>query len=669
MTSSPSTAWWPIAASVAANALLSDDSEECQRRVLRGLMTLYGLRGAMIARRKKVGSPLKLVVFVGSPDHFAAKTGKASGWVKAAIDLEEQSAPSECGLFSVSELAEDASQWVLCVGGIAQPMMKRADADAHEALRLVIQIDAAHRRRVSENDDRKRLSSLIDATEAGTWEWHVPSGHTRMNRRWALMCGRELEELEPLTIDTWVAVIHPQDLPDVVQRLQAHLAGRDDRYEAVYRMQHKDGSWIWVQDRGKVIRFTSDGRPELMAGSHIDISAIKRSEAMLESAHASLKTRNALLAASGRLALVGGWTYQSSDAALAWSEIVCAIHDAEASHRPSLEEALSYYTENSRPKIDAAVERCLASGTPWDLELEIVTEKGRTRWVRSLGEPEQVDGRVARILGAMQDITERRAMQDALHASNVDLEEKIAQRTKELQFAKQLAEDASRAKDEFLTNISHELRSPLHSILGFTGLVLDDKEPVDHATQQRFIGKSRSSASDLLKLVNDLLDAAKIESGRLEIHPALCDIPVLLDNVVSEFEVAIGNKGLVVERSYREHLQTCADPERFAQAVRNVLANAIRFSPQGGRIGISLSPLRPHTLQLLIEDEGPGIPANELDLVFDRFTQSSRTKTGAGGTGLGLPIARGILELHGGTLRAERRNTGGTTFVFEMPSE
>jgi len=658
-----------MAASVAAGALLSDDSMECQQRLLRGLMTLHGLQGAMIARRQEAGSRLKLVAFAGSPDKSVAKAGMASAWAKAALDLEEQNAPPTLGRFSVAEAAADASRWVLIVAGVAARKVNHVNADAQEALRLSIQIDAAQRRRAAENDDRTRLSSLIDATEAGTWEWHVSSGRARMNRRWALMCGRELEELEPLTIDTWVAAIHPQDLPDVVQRLQAHLAGRDDRYEAVYRMQHKDGSWIWVQDRGKVIQFTSDGRPELMAGSHIDISAIKRYEAMLDSAYQSLKTRSALLAAAGRLALVGAWTYQSGDAGPAWSDIVCAIHDIETNHQPSLEEALGYCTDDSRAKIEIAVERCLEAGIPWDLELEIVTEKGRTRWVRSLGEPEQVDGRVARILGAMQDITERRAMQDALHESNVDLEEKIALRTTELEFAKHLAEDASRAKDEFLTNISHELRSPLHSILGFTGLVLDEEGPMDHATQQRFIGKSRSSAADLLKLVNDLLDAAKIESGRLAIHTEFCNLKTLIEQVVGEFEVAISNKGLVVERSYEEHFETRADPERFAQAVRNVMANAIRFSPQGGRLGISLSLPHPNALQLVIEDEGPGIPIDELELVFDRFTQSSRTKTGAGGTGLGLPIARGILELHGGLLRAERRASGGTAFLFEMPRQ
>ena len=128
------------------------------------------------------------------------------------------------------------------------------------------------------------------------------------------------------------------------------------------------------------------------------------------------------------------------------------------------------------------------------------------------------------------------------------------------------------------------------------------------------------------------------------------------------------NKLLSIERHGGSAATVHADAARLAQAIRNLIANAIRFSPQGGRVQVSIGPGLGDAIQLTVSDEGPGIPEEELESIFDRSTQSSRTKPGAGGTGLGLPIARGIIELHGGRLWAQRRQPQGTSFVIELPA-
>lgn len=668
MNPEPSANWPSIAAAIATDALLPDGTADVLRRLLRGLMTLHGLRGALLGRRSPGGEAIESLAHVGNPEGAEPPIGALGPWAMAKADLGFPEDPRSHGLMEIREATSEGVEGFLLLAGARESKSARIEGDAREALRLALRIDEARRRREAEQEQRNRLASIIEATGAGTWEWHVPSGRARMNPGWASLIGRDLEELGPLTVDTWIASVHPEDLPGCIQRLEDHLSGRSDHYEAIYRLRHRDGFWLWVRDRGRIVRYTSDGRPEWVVGSHTDITPLKHSEAKLESANEALRTHGALLSAAGRLALVGAWTYQPGDPGPIWSDVVCMIHEVEPGHVPTLEEAIGYYTQESRPLIEAAVRRGLEDGTPWDIELEITTAKGRRRWVRAQGEAEHVDGRVVRVLGAFQDITERRAMQDALLATNADLEERVARRTRELASAKQLAEDASRAKDEFLTNISHELRSPLHSILGFTGLVLDDLPNMDIPTLRRFVEKSRSSASELLKLVNDLLDAAKIESGRLVIQAEPCDLADLVSDVAGEFEVAIRNKGLTFAIRCADGLALDADPVRLAQAIRNVLGNAIRFSPQGGTVRIEAYRPRDRVLGLVVEDDGPGIPEDELEAVFDRFTQSSRTKTGAGGTGLGLPIARGILELHGGHLWAERTATGGSAFRFELPS-
>lgn len=667
MTSEGPRSWPTIAASVASEALLGTDAPAVVRRLLRGLMSLHGLQGALVARRAAPGAPLVPFGVVGMPDGRAG-VDAAPAWSTTAARIATDGIDVAAPMVQLTHPLERGAEGVLLLAAPTVAAARRAMDDGREALQLALRIDDANEQRQLERQQRDRLRSIIEATEAGTWEWHVPSGVARMNERWALIGGRDLRELEPLSVDTWSSLVHPDDLPGTVDRLEAHLSGRATRFEAVYRILHKDGAWRWVQDRGRIVRFTGDGRPEWMVGSHVDITAIKDYETRLEAANVALKTQTALLSAAGRLALVGAWTYTLGDAGPTWSEVVCQIHDRPAGYAPSLAEAIAYYTEAGREAIQHAVKTCLADGTPWDLELEITTATGRRRWVHSQGEAVAQDGRIVRILGAFQDITERKGMQEALRTTNVDLEARVQQRTQELELAKRVAEEASRAKDEFLTNISHELRSPLHSILGFTGLVLDDLGNMDPATLRRFVEKSRASASDLLKLVNDLLDAAKIESGRLVIQPEPCRLGLLVDEVAGEFEVAIRNKGLSMDIRVQDDLELSADAGRLGQAIRNVLANAVRFSPPSGRIHVSTDRPRPGLARLVIRDEGPGVPEDELEAIFDRFTQSSRTKTGAGGTGLGLPIARGIIDLHGGRLWAERPAQGGTAFCLELPT-
>lgn len=660
---------WPvIAASVASDALLSDDDAEVIRRLLRGLMTLHGLRGALVARRAMPGAALVPFGVVGLPEVESSGMDANAAWSMAVIRSEKGDHALGAPLVQASITLEGGAEGVILLAGATSRPAGRLIEDGRAALQLAIRINESHQQRRLERQQRDRLHSIIEATDAGTWEWHVPSGIAHMNERWAAIGGRDLRELEPLSVDSWSSLVHPDDLRPTVDRLEAHLAGQAPRFEATYRLRHRDGGWVWVQDRGRIVRFTSDGRPEWMVGSHVDITPLKDYETKLEAANQALETQTALLSSAGRLSAVGAWSYSPGESGVVWSDVVCQIHDRPPGHTPSLDEAIAYYNEADRAVIQSAVSACLADGTPWDLELEITTAAGRPRWVRSLGEAVEQNGRIVRILGAFQDITDRRSMQDSLRTANADLELRVRERTRDLELATRVAEEASRAKDEFLTNISHELRSPLHSILGFTGLVLDDFDGMDPNTLRRFVEKSRSSASELLKLVNDLLDAAKIESGRLVIQPEPCRLGLLVDEVAGEFEVAIRNKNLSVDIRQPDEFDLAADPGRLGQAIRNVLANAVRFSPQAGRIEIDTSRPQPGIARLVIRDQGPGVPEDELEAIFDRFTQSSRTKTGAGGTGLGLPIARGIIDLHGGRLWAERPEGGGTAFCFELPT-
>lgn len=262
------------------------------------------------------------------------------------------------------------------------------------------------------------------------------------------------------------------------------------------------------------------------------------------------------------------------------------------------------------------------------------------------------------------DISERRALENSLVLLNTNLEATIAERTAELVSAKEAADEASRSKSEFLANMSHELRSPLHGILGFTRLMIDDAE-LSPSTRDNYLRKVERNASNLLALVNDLLDSAKMESKSFSIAVARCDLVEIARNVIAEFHADASTNPMI--KALLPPVAPCnGDAFRLSQALRNLLANAIRFSPSGSRIQVAVERSEGGWC-MAVRDRGPGIPPDELESIFERFAQSSATKTGAGGTGLGLHIARGILRSHGGTLKAFNREGGGASFEAFLP--
>lgn len=262
------------------------------------------------------------------------------------------------------------------------------------------------------------------------------------------------------------------------------------------------------------------------------------------------------------------------------------------------------------------------------------------------------------------DISDRMALENSLLLLNANLEATIAERTAQLVSANETADAASRSKSEFLANMSHELRSPLHGILGFTRLMIEDAE-ITLATRENYLRKVERNASNLLSLVNDLLDSAKMESNGFSIAVARCDLVDIVRNVIAEFHADASAQSII--KALLPPVAPCnGDAFRLSQALRNLVANAIRFSPAGSRVHVAIERAN-DGWTLSVRDRGPGIPPGELESIFERFAQSSATKTGAGGTGLGLHIARGILQGHGGTLKAFNREGGGASFEAFIP--
>jgi signal transduction histidine kinase len=239
-----------------------------------------------------------------------------------------------------------------------------------------------------------------------------------------------------------------------------------------------------------------------------------------------------------------------------------------------------------------------------------------------------------------------------------------------LKLAIDAAETANRAKSEFLANMSHELRTPMHAISSFAKMGRTKVVDAPREKLERFFQNIDGSAERLNRLLNDLLDLAKIEAGKMTYAMARQDIAPLLRAILTEFEAMALERGVALEARFPAgECFADVDAARIKQVFANLLSNAIKFSPAGGKVGVELSAETDaeEGLVLTFTDQGPGIPADELDAVFDKFVQSSKTKTGAGGTGLGLPISREILAAHGGRVFAGNRPNGGAVFTAWLP--
>ncbi len=262
---------------------------------------------------------------------------------------------------------------------------------------------------------QQRLTSIIDATQVGTWEWHVPTGEVHFNERWAAIVGQTLAELKPLSIDTWRSLAHPDDLRRSEAELVRHFAGDTVMYECELRMQHRDGHWVWVLARGQLSSRTADGSPGWMFGTHLDITARKLQEQ-------ALAASEAMLARSAELANVGGWELNLANNALTLSDQTLRIHGLPLGHVLELPQAFEHYAREARPVIQAAMEAARRDGTPFDLELPFRRADGRPIWVRALAHAVMEGVQPVRLVGALQDVTTRRENEEALAVARHDLQ-------------------------------------------------------------------------------------------------------------------------------------------------------------------------------------------------------------------------------------------------------
>jgi signal transduction histidine kinase len=217
--------------------------------------------------------------------------------------------------------------------------------------------------------------------------------------------------------------------------------------------------------------------------------------------------------------------------------------------------------------------------------------------------------------------------------------------------------------------MSHELRSPLHTVIGFAELLAEEKEGALNDRQKRFVGHIHRDSLHLLDLINDLLDLSKIEAGRLELRLEVFHIGGVIEEAISSVRTRAAAKSLGIETDISIAGPVFADRLRFKQILHNLLTNAIKFTPEGGSIRVEATHGGPFA-EIAVSDTGIGIPADQQQAVFDKFYQvHSGIQGGREGTGLGLAITKRLVEQHGGSISLESEPGNGTRLTFTIPFE
>jgi signal transduction histidine kinase len=252
------------------------------------------------------------------------------------------------------------------------------------------------------------------------------------------------------------------------------------------------------------------------------------------------------------------------------------------------------------------------------------------------------------------------ADQAVIAVQNVSLFREIEDKSRQI-------EAASRHKSEFLASMSHEIRTPLNAIIGFSEVLSDRMFGDLNDKQEEYLRDIHASGHHLLALVNDILDLSKIEAGRLELEPTVFDFPALIEDTLVFVRERAGRRGIALHRAVDPRLgQLRGDERKIKQALLNLLSNALKFTPEGGRIDVAAG-MADGTAHVSVTDTGIGIAPEDQAAVFEEFRQVGTAARKAEGTGLGLTLARKFIELHGGSISLRSQLGVGSTFTFTLP--
>ncbi|RKE35752.1 PAS domain S-box-containing protein [Paraburkholderia sp. BL23I1N1] len=520
--------------------------------------------------------------------------------------------------------------------------------DRGEILGVVLVFrDVTQRRRAEEaeilRETNARLEMAMHGSNVGVWEIDMPDGDYRHGFARFSNIWEWLGYTRPPTLldyDAYMSVLHPDDRARTEAAIVRYLKRDVDAFELENRLCHRDGSIRWVLVRG-MARWDARGKAIRFVGSLVDITELKLTEQALRSSEARFR-------GTFENAAVGIAHCDLDGHFLRLNQRLCEIVGYQ---RESL--LLKRFQDITDPDFLAASEekyRLLTGGqlSHYSEETPLVKLDGSRVWVSVSVAPQcDANGQAIHTIAIFQDISASKALEDTVRV------------------AKDTAESANRAKDQFLANISHELRTPLNGILGYAQILRRDAGMTER--QLSGLAVIEQSGEHLLMLINDILDFARIEAGKLELN--MTDVPLCpFLRVISEMvSVRADQKNLVLKHEAPANLSKVirVDEKRLRQVLLNLLANAVKFTDQG-EVTLVVRMMSEARLRFEVKDTGIGVSPDRLETIFQPFEQAGDLTRRTGGVGLGLAISRQLVRVMGSEIHVTSTVGRGSTFWFEL---
>ena len=499
----------------------------------------------------------------------------------------------------------------------------------------------------------ERLMRSQKFSNIGTWDWNIGTGELYWSDGVKKLFGYG-RELKDVTFEHFTKCVHTDDWEAVNIAIKACLE-QGAKYDIEHRVIWPDGSIRWMQERGDVIR-NEKGVPLHMLGVVQDITVRKRAE--FERAKSELQ-----LIEAQRLASIGSWQAEMTNGMLTWSDEIYRIFGhTPGSFEPSVEAFLAAVHPDDRAKVRESEKRAEQTGRH-DVVHRIVQPDGTVRHVHELAQADvDATGKLLRLTGTVQDITEQ-----------VKAEQNLID-------AREEAENANRAKSQFLSSMSHELRTPMNAIMGFGQLLKMEREPGLSESQEENVDEIVKASYHLLELINEVLDLARIEAGRIDLSIEAIGVDeVIVDSLQLIFplaqrrgiEISLTKNGVEIssEQLSQQHIAVRADQTRLKQVLLNLLSNAVKYNNENGKIIIDCNVEDAEQTRISIIDTGEGLTPEQQSQLFKAFSRVGVDKTEIEGTGIGLVITKNIVELMGGSIGVDSQHGKGSTFWFELPSD
>ena len=401
------------------------------------------------------------------------------------------------------------------------------------------------------------------------------------------------------------------------------------------------------------------------SGKPINIATITRDLREENMIKAALKESESLLEIAQKIAQVGHWKLNPSTGEVQGSNElyrIFGIPDTET----TLESFVNVVHPDDVEDNVARIQRGAEHGEDWDFKHRLKSNNNKEKWVHAIGKAiTDEDGNVIELVGTVQDISESKRIEMEIVLHREHLEELVDERTAALTIARNVAERANHAKSEFLSRMSHELRTPMNAILGF-GQLLEFSASKLNETQQVHVNEILSAGHHLLALINDVLDLAKIETGKLEIDIEDVVIDELLEQSLVLISVQAQARHLqIVNNISGKGYRVRADFTRLKQALINLLSNAMKYNSENGSITLDSEVIENQRLRIRVTDTGPGLTESQIKLLFQPFERLD-ARSNIEGAGIGLTITKNLIELMGGSIGVECTTGKGCTFWFEV---